>query len=143
MTNNTQCSNEVSIAVAVFLIVMVFLIGIAFTWMGLDIGGPRFTAFTILVIYLVETVGSSLIKRGELPKSLLWGSWTYHLCFALALLGYLYYTGYIDTGYSWEEELGHGNFDYHEEPASCWNIFWWLAGIRLTILQIFHLWRHR
>lgn len=143
MTNNTQCSKETSIVVLSVLIAMGFALGILLTTMGLELGGPNFTAFVILVIYLVETVGSLLTNRGDAPKSLIWGLWAYHLCFALTLLGYLYYTGYINTGFTWEEELGHGNFDYHEEPASCWNIFWWLAGIRLTILQIFHLWRHR
>ena len=104
---------------------------------------PLFECIIYAFIYAAEIFVSCITVRGTMPKTIIWCSWPLHLCCALFLLGYLHRTGYISSGFEWSEELGHGNFAYHTEPASCWNIFWWLGGIRLTVLQIFHLWWHR
>ena len=143
MANINNGEGELTTSLAATLLVCVFILCIILTMMGVNFMGPYATAVIIGIIYAEEIFVSCITVRETMAKTFIWCSWLLHLCCALFLLGYLHRTGYISSGFEWKEEMGHGNFDYHQEPASCWNIFWWLGGIRLTVLQIFHLWWHR
>ena len=122
----------VFVGIGVFALILVAC-GL-FSYMALDLGGPLFLAVVIIAVYVAEMIASWHKDTSGVGLFL----WPLHLCCMIGLYFWLCHTGYIDTGFEWEEEMGHGNFDYHQEPASCWNIFWWLGGIRLTVIELIY-----